>query len=153
MSCHRIKIVTVRYHGYDTPPLTSIKGTAHQLRSLIYNGDVDIVCNFLGDQEFGYDVANITGLKVMQNRTFWLYDEAIAGFAEMFENFDGKFRTVLESQLENFAVLTVSGAGHFVPMDRSGPALQMIHNFVHNTGDYGKPSGIDVAPLIIGELN
>ena len=30
----------------------------------------------------------------------------------------------------------LQGAGHFVPMDRAGPALQMMYNFIWNTGDY-----------------
>ena len=40
-------------------------------------------------------------------------------------------------------VLTVAGAGHFVPMDRAGPSLQMLNSFI-NQLDYSMPSNIDV---------
>jgi hypothetical protein len=38
------------------------------------------------------------------------------------------------------------GAGHFVPLDRAGPALQMIANFVWNTQNYTEPTGISTTP-------
>lgn len=41
------------------------------------------------------------------------------------------------------------GAGHYVPMDRPGPALQMVSNFLRNV-DYSKPVpySLDRKPLL-----
>ena len=43
-------------------------------------------------------------------------------------------------------ILTVNGAGHFVPLDRAGPALQMLYNFVQNTGNYSQSANVNVNP-------
>jgi len=103
-----------------------------QIRILIYNGDVDLVCNFLGDQWFvERQVAPQNKLQVLKNRSQWNFRKQIAGFVKRFERLD---------------LLTVKGSGHFVPSDRAGPALQMIVNFIRNTGDYSKETGIDVSP-------
>jgi len=103
-----------------------------QIRILIYNGDVDLVCNFLGDQWFiERQVAPQNKLQVLKQRASWTHRSQIAGFVKHFERLD---------------LVTVKGSGHFVPEDRAGPALQMIANFVGNTGDYSKATGIDVTP-------
>jgi len=102
------------------------------IRILIYNGDVDLVCNFLGDQWFvERQVAPQNKLQVQKPRTAWNYRKQIAGFVKRYERLD---------------LLTVKGSGHFVPTDRAGPALQMIFNFIRNTGDYSRATGIDVTP-------
>lgn len=42
--------------------------------------------------------------------------------------------------------VTVRGAGHFVPSSRSHEALQMLTNFVRNSGNYSLLDGLDTAP-------
>ena len=63
-------------------------------------------------------------LQYTKPRYEWNYARQLAGFAERWETFE---------------ILTVTGAGHLVPMDRAGPALQMLYNYVKDTGDYSKP--------------
>jgi len=55
----------------------------------------------------------------------------IAGYVKRFQNLD---------------LLTVKGAGHFVPTSRSGPALQMLQNFIKNSTDYSDESGLNTTP-------
>src|SRR5262249_39619495 len=42
-------------------------------------------------------------------------------------------------------LVTVKGAGHMVPRDRPGPALQMLANFLSRR-DYSTPVGVSTAP-------
>ncbi|XP_069507337.1 lysosomal protective protein isoform X2 [Ambystoma mexicanum] len=84
-------------------------------RVLIYNGDVDMACNFLGDQWF------VEGLhqKVQVNRRVWKYDDGhglqIGGFVKEFPN---------------ISFLTIKGAGHMVPTDKPKAALTMFSRFI-----------------------
>ncbi|MBN3309795.1 PPGB protein, partial [Amia calva] len=84
------------------------------LRVLVYNGDTDMACNFLGDKWF-VELLN-------QNKTTeykpWLYDHQIAGFYQQFGN---------------VTFLTVKGAGHMVPQWAPGPAFYMFQSFLANT--------------------
>uniref|UniRef100_A0A0M3HJU3 Serine carboxypeptidase n=1 Tax=Ascaris lumbricoides TaxID=6252 RepID=A0A0M3HJU3_ASCLU len=50
----------------------------------------------------------------------WVYMQQIAGYYKRFQ-YQSTFTV---------DVLTVKGAGHMVPTDRPGPALQMFHNFL-----------------------
>ena len=82
-------------------------------RALIYNGDADIMCNFLGDQRF---VASL-GRKELAGRRTWLYGRQVAGFVE---------------EYSQVTFMTVKNAGHMVPSFVPGAALQMISNFLAN---------------------
>ncbi|KAK7105698.1 lysosomal protective protein-like [Littorina saxatilis] len=89
------------------------------IRGILYNGDVDMVCNFLGDEWF----AESLGRPVREERKMWYYSDEkglkqVAGFVKTFD--------LLTS-------LTVRGSGHMVPMDRPRPALLIIQNLVQNT--------------------
>jgi cathepsin A (carboxypeptidase C) len=74
---------------------------------ILFNGDLDLVCDFLGCQQF----ADGLGLKVTQNYQPWHYNGVVAGFIKRFNG---------------LTFLTVRGAGHMVSMDKPGPALKII---------------------------
>ncbi|XP_038067408.1 lysosomal protective protein-like [Patiria miniata] len=80
-------------------------------RALIYNGDADDVCNFLGDQKFA---ASLNQTELGERRP-WMYEGQVAGFVK---------------EYKQLTFMTVKNAGHMVPMNTPGPALQMITNFL-----------------------
>lgn len=91
--------------------------SANKYRILVYNGDVDMACNFLGDQWF----VDSLGLKVVKPWGAWMYKEKdgskqVAGFRQIYEN--------------NVAFTTIKGAGHMVPTDKPIPALDMFTSFL-----------------------
>uniref|UniRef100_A0A0N5C9R6 Carboxypeptidase n=1 Tax=Strongyloides papillosus TaxID=174720 RepID=A0A0N5C9R6_STREA len=89
-------------------------------RILVYNGDIDTVCNYLGDSWFIDEVGRNNGLQKSQ-RERWYFRGEVGGFVQTYNNSNIKIH-----------VLTVRGAGHMVPMDRQGPSLQMITNFMND---------------------
>lgn len=93
------------------------------MRILIYNGDADLVCNHLGDQWFIENFAASNNLTVVQARKKWRY-RMQAGMTTQLAGFEKRFS-------KNLRLVTVKGSGHLVPLDRPGPALQMIYNFVN----------------------
>ncbi|XP_033845085.1 cathepsin A-like [Periophthalmus magnuspinnatus] len=86
------------------------------LRALVYNGDTDMACNFLGDQWFVNDL----GIKATTNYQTWLHKGQVAGFYQTFAN---------------ITYLTVKGAGHMVPQWAPDPAFHMFQSFITNS-DY-----------------
>lgn len=86
--------------------------SSDRLKTLIYNGDVDMVCNFLGDEWF----VRSLGFQPKSDYRMWRVGRTIAGFVQNFEN--------------NVTFLTVKGAGHMVPMNKPRESLQMITNFL-----------------------
>ncbi|CAI2343240.1 unnamed protein product [Caenorhabditis sp. 36 PRJEB53466] len=94
-------------------------------RFLIYNGDVDTVCNYLGDAKHILQVANDNGL-TSGPRTPWYYSDnnQLAGYVQTYTGMNGNGANI------TIDLLTVKGAGHMVPYDRAGPSVQMISNFV-----------------------
>ncbi|KAG0713155.1 Lysosomal protective protein [Chionoecetes opilio] len=82
-----------------------------RVRGLVYNGDIDMACNFLGDQWF----VESLGLQVKEERSMWFQGGQVGGFVKRFANLDQ---------------LTVLGAGHMVPEDKPAPALKMIDSFL-----------------------
>ncbi|XP_074644428.1 lysosomal protective protein-like [Tubulanus polymorphus] len=89
-------------------------------RVLVYNGDVDMACNFLGDQWFTDDLNQ----KEIRPRKAWHY-------------FDPKSETLqiagFVRQFEDLTVLTVKGAGHMVPGDKPNPAFVMFNKFLQGS--------------------
>nr|XP_006813654.1 PREDICTED: lysosomal protective protein-like [Saccoglossus kowalevskii] len=95
---------------YDTM-YDQYKALLQKYKGLVYNGDTDMACNFLGDQWF----VESLNLKETQKRQAWIYKKQVAGFYHRYENI-------------TFA--TVKGSGHMVPQWKPGPAYQMITNFL-----------------------
>uniref|UniRef100_A0A7E4UWI1 Carboxypeptidase n=1 Tax=Panagrellus redivivus TaxID=6233 RepID=A0A7E4UWI1_PANRE len=92
---------------------------------LVYNGDVDTVCNVLLASKF-VEQLGLAAIPDPNKRTFWVYDGEIpnkAGFITRYE--------------KNVDFLTVRGSGHMVPKDKPKEAIQMIYNFVHGR-DYSE---------------
>merc|ERR1719300_1650897 len=77
---------------------------AKQKRVLVYNGDADMACNFLGDEWF----VDRLNLKMVRPRGEWTYtdqtkNKQVAGFAKTFQD---------------LTFVTIKGAGHMVPTDK-----------------------------------
>ncbi|KAH3774566.1 hypothetical protein DPMN_175948 [Dreissena polymorpha] len=84
---------------------------------LVYNGDVDMACNFLGDEWFVEDL----GLPVVKQRGPWYVKDAsgqrqVAGFTKQFKQ---------------LTLTTIRGAGHMVPQDAPQAALEMFSSFLY----------------------
>ncbi|XP_063315230.1 lysosomal protective protein-like [Pelobates fuscus] len=86
-------------------------------RVLVYNGDVDMACNFLGDQWFVDSLEQ----KLQVQRRPWMYNDGdqqqIGGFVKEFSN---------------LTFLTIKGAGHMVPTDKPIAAFIMISRYLKN---------------------
>lgn len=102
-------------------------------RILVYNGDIDTVCNYLGDSWFIDEVGTNNKL-TKNNRTRWYFRKEVGGFVQTYKGQNIKIH-----------VLTVRGAGHMVPMDRQGPSLQMITNFMNGV-DFSDEKLINANP-------
>uniref|UniRef100_A0A023GNB3 Carboxypeptidase n=1 Tax=Amblyomma triste TaxID=251400 RepID=A0A023GNB3_AMBTT len=85
------------------------------LKTLIYNGDIDMACNFLGDEWF----VNTLGYQPTSTYKLWKHGKQVAGF---FQTYEG-----------DITFVTIKGAGHMVPEDKPAQALQMITNFIRGT--------------------
>ncbi|XP_053103772.1 lysosomal protective protein isoform X2 [Hemicordylus capensis] len=90
--------------------------SAMKYRILVYNGDIDMACNFLGDEWFVDSLRQ----KVEVTRRPWVYSDEdgqdqIGGFVKEFTN---------------IAFLTVKGAGHMVPSDQPRAAFNMFERFI-----------------------
>lgn len=90
---------------------TQYQKMTRQVRGLVYNGDIDMACNFLGDEWFVEDL----GLTVEEERKMWHQGGQVGGFVKRFQNLD---------------VVTIRGAGHMVPQDKPGPTLKMLTSFL-----------------------
>ncbi|KAM9817170.1 lysosomal protective protein [Neosynchiropus ocellatus] len=96
---------------YGTMKEVYMKLLSLGLRALVYNGDTDMACNFLGDQWFVEDL----GFQPTTKYQHWLYDNQVAGFYQ---------------QYGNITFLTVKGAGHMVPQWAPGPSYHMFQSFL-----------------------
>ncbi|XP_073324513.1 lysosomal protective protein isoform X3 [Pagrus major] len=84
-------------------------------RVLVYNGDVDMACNFMGDEWF---VESLHQQVEVQRRP-WLYDDD-----------DGRQVGGFVKEFDNIAFLTVKGSGHMVPSDKPIAAFAMFSRFI-----------------------
>ncbi|KAH9427081.1 hypothetical protein DERP_014340 [Dermatophagoides pteronyssinus] len=81
------------------------------LKGLIYNGDFDTVCNYLGDRWF----VESLGYKADTEYLPWKYNNQIGGFRQRY----GKL-----------IYQTIMGSGHMAPMDQPGPSQAMFNEFL-----------------------
>ncbi|CAN8004455.1 unnamed protein product [Ixodes hexagonus] len=86
-----------------------------RLKTLVYNGDVDMACTFLGGEWF----VESLGYKHTSEYQTWKVGPVIGGFFQTFE--------------KNVTFVTVKGAGHMVPLDKAPESLHMISNFLTDT--------------------
>jgi len=93
------------------PEMKKLIESKRKLSMLVYNGDVDSVCNFLGDEWFVDDL----GRKVISDYSMWKVDKQVAGWVK---------------QYDGITFATVRGSGHMVPGDRPRQALKMIETFL-----------------------
>ncbi|XP_071349377.1 lysosomal protective protein [Trachinotus anak] len=89
--------------------------SALKYRVLVYNGDVDMACNFLGDEWF---VESLHQQVEVQRRP-WLYNDK-----------DGRQVGGFVKEFDNIAFLTVKGSGHMVPTDKPIAAFTMFTRFI-----------------------
>lgn len=92
------------------------------IRVLIYAGDMDFICNWLGNKAWTLQLpwANQTAFSAATDRP-WYVDYVEAGFVRSV----GNSRT---NALLSF--VQVHGAGHMVPMDQPARILQVVQSFL-----------------------
>ncbi|XP_008308464.1 lysosomal protective protein [Cynoglossus semilaevis] len=101
---------------YPTMREAYLKLLSLGLRALVYNGDTDMACNFLGDQWF---VENLNQ-EATTRYQHWIHEDQVAGFYQQFGN---------------ITFMTIKGAGHMVPQWAPGPAFHMFQSFI-TSGSY-----------------
>ncbi|XP_060925477.1 lysosomal protective protein-like isoform X1 [Limanda limanda] len=89
--------------------------SALKYRVLVYNGDVDMACNFMGDEWF---VESLQQQVLVQRRPWFYSDE------------DGRQVGGFVKEFNNMAFLTVKGSGHMVPSDKPVAAFAMFTRFI-----------------------
>lgn len=82
------------------------------LKTIIFNGDVDMVCTALGGEWFVHSL----GVQPTSTYKMWRAGSVIAGFAQTFS--------------KNVTFATVKGAGHLVSKDKPKESLHMISAFL-----------------------
>jgi cathepsin A (carboxypeptidase C) len=110
-----------------------------QVQILVYNGDVDSVCNIIMNEQF----INLLGLNVKggTNRKVWHYNGSFNDPYAYISNVGGYY----EKFTEGLDFASVRGSGHFVPEDKPREALQMIYNFINGLA-YSTPVPFSTAP-------
>jgi hypothetical protein len=79
-----------------------------KLKTIVYNGDIDLGCDIVGEQEF-LDPLNIP---IFKESTNWFYNGITAGFVKYYSN--------------NLTFTSIRGAGHQAPKQKPGPCLQVL---------------------------
>ena len=97
--------------NYDSMTETVRYVLDHGIKALIYNGDIDAVCNFLGDAWFAENL----GYKTIKGYGPWFVDRQVGGFYTVYDN---------------FAFTTVRGSGHMVPTDKPAAGYHMFNTFI-----------------------
>jgi len=91
---------------------------ANGVRVLIYAGDVDFICNWLGNKHWTLKLE-------------WPHkDEFNAAQEKPYMGSDGKTEVGKLREAAGFAFLQVYQAGHMVPLDQPAAALKMLNEFI-----------------------
>ncbi|CAG2110853.1 unnamed protein product, partial [Medioppia subpectinata] len=100
---------------YMTPQADTVQqliNTYKIPKLIVYNGDFDSVCNFIGDQRF----VDSLGFKTAGHYREWTVDGSsdgvIGGFVQNYE--------------KGLSFVVVRGAGHMVPTDKPEAAIQIL---------------------------
>lgn len=98
------------------------------IRVLIYAGDVDFICNWMGNKAWTQEL-RWSGKKAFNAETDkeWTYTGISGGFARTAQASEGQ---------GSLTFLQVVGAGHMVPMDQPAAALAMLDSFTANKPFY-----------------
>ncbi|KAI9306874.1 Alpha/Beta hydrolase protein [Cunninghamella echinulata] len=109
----------MRPYVNDVPPLLE-----DGIRVLIYAGDADFICNWMGNKAWSLELPWSGGEEFKNDAKDEKWVSALdqtTQFGELRSTKDGKF-----------AFLRVFGAGHMVPYDQPEASLQMLNTWVHN---------------------
>jgi len=93
-----------------------------EIRVLVYSGDVDFICNWLGNKAWtlGLEWNQKAAFNAQQDYPWWIAEKPA-----------GRVRTVSGSKNTNlFTFLQIHEAGHMVPMNQPQAALAMVEKFV-----------------------
>lgn len=93
-----------------------VPGILEQIPVLIYVGDADYICNWLGNQAWT-DALEWPGQKTFNSADFKFLDV------------DGDRYGKLKSS-GNFTFMKIFGAGHMVPMNQPKPSLDFLNRWV-----------------------
>ncbi|PAV77470.1 hypothetical protein WR25_26339 [Diploscapter pachys] len=101
------------YHKevHETAPIFQ-RAIQAGLKVMIYNGDVDMVCNFLLGQRFSRKL----GIPVKQAAKHFIVDGQVGGYHTIYG--------------DNFHFVTVRGSGHMVPTDKPSVAYFIMDHFL-----------------------
>ncbi|CAG2108398.1 unnamed protein product [Medioppia subpectinata] len=111
-----------RSHGYTSQVETTIELIQKYKigRFVVYNGDFDIMCDFVTDQRFVDGIAVSTQSKKVGRYHEWSEDGQVSGriggFVQHYEN--------------GLSFVLARGAGHMVPEDKPEAGLQILKDLV-----------------------
>ncbi|GMT33532.1 hypothetical protein PFISCL1PPCAC_24829 [Pristionchus fissidentatus] len=122
-----------------TPFFESIFASANAMRKplrvMLYHGDADMACQFLEGQWFLESLAKKAELTTKAEFAPWMYEQIEYSYLK---NPGGYLKSFAYKDIVTIDLITIKGAGHMIPVDRPGPMLQAINNFVTNV-DYNTP--------------
>ncbi|RLN61598.1 hypothetical protein BBJ29_006476 [Phytophthora kernoviae] len=110
---------SMSYHTYVADLLND------NLRAVIYAGDADLVCNWIGNQAWtlSLDWKGKDGFNAAEERIFT---------HPLLSNRSSSVDAGVVRSFENFAFVRVYDAGHMVPMDQPAVALALLNKFLAN---------------------
>lgn len=111
------KVFAVHSHDYTGMQSFFKEMLADGIRALVYNGDIDAVCNFIMGKWFVEDLQQ----QVDKPFAAWLVDNQVAGMVKVYG----------PQHQQQLVFTTIRGAGHMVPTDKPKVALEMLHKFIN----------------------